>query len=158
MQCDVLEKRKTITSHCPLWGLWGYSSLFVITYSCSYHLPMHGWQSQSVWTMHGWQSGCAGLAESDCTAGRVSGGVASGTPVCAGVAQACAGSGTNSGKAPPGRSFGCRGSGVTPESIRHQSMPARFRALVARSSSCSRLAFITSSPQFRRSFIIDRRR
>ena len=33
---------------------------------------MHGWQSQSVWTMHGWQSGCAGLAESDCTAGRVS--------------------------------------------------------------------------------------
>ena len=34
MQCDVLEKRKTITSHCPLWGLLGvfvYSSLFVIT-------------------------------------------------------------------------------------------------------------------------------
>ena len=146
MQCDVLEKRKIITTHCPLWGLWGYSSLFVITYSCSYHLPMHGWQSQSFWTMHGWQSGCAGLAESDCTAGRVSGGVASGTPVCAGVAQDCAGSGTNSGKGPPGKRQRLNGT-VWPASFTYHNCLALSRASSEWKVSNARFALATSAPQ-----------
>ena len=74
MQCDVLEKRKIITSHCPLWGLWGYSFILLnslllflvltISLCTAGRVKASGLCTVGRLGVQGWHSQTARLAES----------------------------------------------------------------------------------------------
>lgn len=66
MQCDVLEKRKTITSHCPLWGLWEYSFILL-----NWFLLILVITTPYAWLAESKRLECARLAEWVCTLGIV---------------------------------------------------------------------------------------